>query len=135
MNIRFMLDTNVVGVFMHARSTSLDRRIAACRAGELGTSTIVFGETQYGLALRPGATRLAAAAKYLFGQIALLPWTAEVGERYGRLRAEMHRAGKSLQPLDMLIAAHALEAGATLVTNDHAFRFVPGLAVEDWTAA
>jgi tRNA(fMet)-specific endonuclease VapC len=32
----------------------------------------------------------------------------------------------------MLIAAHALEAGATLVTSDRAFRFVPGLMVENW---
>ena len=45
----------------------------------------------------------------------------------------MERGGKSLAPLDMLIAAHALEAGATLVSNDRAFRHVPGLTVEDWT--
>jgi tRNA(fMet)-specific endonuclease VapC len=46
----------------------------------------------------------------------------------------MERSGNLLAPLDMLIAAHALEAGATLVSNDRAFRFVPGLAVEDWAA-
>jgi tRNA(fMet)-specific endonuclease VapC len=46
----------------------------------------------------------------------------------------MEQSGKSLQPLDMLIAAHALEAGATLVTNDRAFRHVPGLEIDDWTA-
>jgi tRNA(fMet)-specific endonuclease VapC len=46
----------------------------------------------------------------------------------------MRRAGKALQPLDMLIAAHALDAGATLVTNGRAFRHVPGLEIEDWTA-
>jgi tRNA(fMet)-specific endonuclease VapC len=46
----------------------------------------------------------------------------------------MERAVKSLAPLDMLIAAHALEAGATLVTNDRAFRHVPGLETADWTA-
>jgi tRNA(fMet)-specific endonuclease VapC len=46
----------------------------------------------------------------------------------------MERVGKSLPPLDMLIAAHALEAGVTLVTNDRAFLYVPDLTVEDWTA-
>jgi predicted nucleic acid-binding protein len=35
--------------------------------------------------------------------------------------------------MDTLIAAQALAIGATLVTNDQAFRHVPGLTVEDWT--
>jgi tRNA(fMet)-specific endonuclease VapC len=36
--------------------------------------------------------------------------------------------------MDTLIAAHALAAGATLVSNDRAFKRVAGLRVEDWTA-
>jgi tRNA(fMet)-specific endonuclease VapC len=35
--------------------------------------------------------------------------------------------------LDMLIAAQALAINAVLVTNDRAFRHVPGLTIEDWT--
>jgi tRNA(fMet)-specific endonuclease VapC len=45
----------------------------------------------------------------------------------------LERSGKSLAAMDMLIAAHALEAGATLVSSDRAFRHVPGLTVDDWT--
>jgi tRNA(fMet)-specific endonuclease VapC len=37
--------------------------------------------------------------------------------------------------MDTLIAAHALAIGAALVTNDQAFRDVPGLTVEYWTLA
>jgi tRNA(fMet)-specific endonuclease VapC len=54
-------------------------------------------------------------------------------QHYGPLRATLEATGKSLAALDTLIAAHALQVGAVLVTNDHAFGQVPGLAVEDWT--
>lgn len=37
--------------------------------------------------------------------------------------------------LDMMIAAHALAAQATLVINDRAFSRVEGLTVENWTNA
>jgi tRNA(fMet)-specific endonuclease VapC len=36
--------------------------------------------------------------------------------------------------MDMMIAAHAKEAGAILVTRDKAFARIPdGIALEDWT--
>ena len=54
--------------------------------------------------------------------------------RYGIARADMERRGKTLAPLDMLIAAHSLEAGMILVTNDPAFSQMTGLPLEDWTA-
>jgi len=52
---------------------------------------------------------------------------------YGTARADMERKGKTLAPLDLLIAAHALGVGATLVTNDRTFGQVVNLHIEDWT--
>jgi tRNA(fMet)-specific endonuclease VapC len=49
------------------------------------------------------------------------------------MRAELERIGKGLGALDMMIGAHALIFKAVLVTNDQAFRSVPGLDLEDWT--
>lgn len=134
MTPRYMLDTNAVSAFMHGRSRVLDAEVAAREKPELCVSTISYGETLYGLANRPQAVHLAATAAKLFQIVDILAWTATTATRYGELRVQMRRSGRSLQPLDMLIAAHALEAGAILVTNDRAFRSVPGLAVEDWSA-
>jgi tRNA(fMet)-specific endonuclease VapC len=135
MSTSFMLDTNVVSTFMHGRNRLLDTRISAHVKPELCLSAISYGETLYGLIHKPDAVRLAATAEKLFSMVAVLPWTTDTARRYGELRAEMRRIGKSLQPLDMLIAAHALDAGAVLVSSDRAFTHVPGLTVEDWTAA
>lgn len=130
----FMLDTNAVSTFMRASNPVFDRRMKNVGEQRLVISAISRGETLYGLALNPGAKRLWAAAEYLFRTVKVLDWTTETSEFYGNLRAQMRLAGKALQSLDMLIAAHALEASATLVSNDRAFAHVPGLAVEDWTA-
>ena len=130
----WMLDTNAVSTFMHARNKRLDREIAIRTKSALCISTVSYGETLYGLSIRPGATRLAAAAARLFTLVEIMAWSAEVARRYGSLRADLRRAGKALQPLDMLIAAHAVSLGATLISSDRAFRHVPDLNVEDWTA-
>lgn len=134
MNTMFMLDTNAISAFMRGNSRALDERIAQAGAGVLLVSAVSYGETLYGLAKTPGAKRLQAAAEHLLNIVAVLAWTEKTGRHYGHLRAAMQKGGKALQPLDMLIAAHALEADATLVSSDRAFRHVPGLTVEDWMA-
>lgn len=135
MTPRFMLDTNAVSTFMHGRSRSLDAAISIRRQSELCISAITQGETLFGLANLPHARHLHLVATTLFEMVDVLPWTAKTASAYGKLCAGMKRCGLALQPLDMLIAAHALESVATLVTSDKAFRHVPGLVVEDWTAA
>lgn len=53
---------------------------------------------------------------------------------YGSIRAALERMGRLIGPNDLLIAAHAIAAGAVMVTaNVGEFGRVPGLVVEDWT--
>lgn len=131
---RRMLDTNTVSYILSARYPAVDRRLRDADPAGLCVSAITFGEVSFGLARRPEATRLRRMAGLFFAEVETLPWTAETGDAYGRLRSRMRQMGKALSPLDMLIAAHAVEAGATLVTSDAAFSHVPGLGAEDWTA-
>lgn len=130
---RFMLDTNIISTFIHGRSDHLDKRIAKTNYKALCVSIISFGETAFGLAKRPGATTLAATANNFFNEIGILDFDFKAGSTYGSLRAQMEKRGTPLSPLDMLIAAHAVSVGATLVSNDRAFQMVPNLQVEDWT--
>ena len=56
-----------------------------------------------------------------------------VAEHYGRLRTELESAGKPIGAYDLLIAAHALSLGLTLVTNNvREFSRVPGLRLDNW---
>lgn len=55
---------------------------------------------------------------------------------YAEIRAELDASGKSIGPLDLLIAAQARSLGATLVTgNAKEFKRVKGLKVMEWKPA
>jgi tRNA(fMet)-specific endonuclease VapC len=129
---QYMLDTNIVRQLVKAHPVVV-RHVVAAPLASLCISSITEGELLFGLAKRPEAKRLHAAVKELLRRVDVLPWDSTVAERYGTIRADLERHGKTLAPLDLLIAAHALGADATLVTNDRAFRQVVGLQLEDWT--
>ena len=134
MTCDFMLDTNAVSKAAGGNYPALEKRISAYGPGELCLSAVTEGEILFGLAKTPEATRKAFLMRMMLSRFSILPWTSETAATYGHIRAEMRRRRRALSPLDMLIAAHALSVGATLVTNDGAFRFVPSLVVDDWSA-
>ena len=60
-----------------------------------------------------------------------LPETA--GETYGMIRAQLESKGEMIGNNDLWIAAHALAARLTLVTNnEREFRRVRGLKIQNW---
>jgi len=128
----YLLDINTVSALIKAHPT-VARRVTAAPMSALCISVITEGELLFGLAKRPAAKRLHLAVRELLRCVDVLPWNSDAAARYGTVRAAMERAGKNLSPLDMLIAAHALQMEATLVTNDQVFRHVAGLHIEDWT--
>ena len=130
---RYMLDTNTVSHFIREHPAVV-RRVLAVPMAAVCISSITEGELLFGLARRPEAKRLHTAVREFLRRVDVLPWDSEVAERYGTARAALERQGKTLGPLDLLIASHGLHAGAVLVTNDRAFAQVDGLRVEDWMA-
>jgi tRNA(fMet)-specific endonuclease VapC len=132
---RYLLDTNTISYAASGRSMAALRRITAQRPGNVLVSCISCAEIWYGLKRKQGATKIEQATAALLAEAEILPWTVVTANIYAELRTTMERSGKSLAPLDLLIAAHALETGAALVSSDGAFRHVPGLVVEDWTEA
>ena len=52
---------------------------------------------------------------------------------YGEVRVQLERAGQSIGGNDLLIAAHALTLGHTIVTdNEREFSRVADLRIENW---
>jgi tRNA(fMet)-specific endonuclease VapC len=128
----YMLDTNTISQLVKAHP-AVSRRVTATPMTSLCMSAITLGELLFGLAKRPEATRLHLAVRELLRRVDVLPWNTATAECYGTIRATLTRLGKTLAPLDLLIAAHALSLGAVLVTNDKSFVLVDALPVEDWS--
>jgi len=128
----YMLDTNIVSQIVRAHPRVL-HRVRQTPMHRLCISAITGGELMFGLARKPDAVTLHTVIAEFLHRVDVWPWDSAVMQRYGRLRALLQQAGTTLGPLDMLIAAHALQTQCVLVTNDAAFARIDGLAVEDWT--
>jgi tRNA(fMet)-specific endonuclease VapC len=85
------------------------------------TSVIAAAELHYG-ALRKGSTRLRKQVGELLAEIQVLPFDEPADVEYGKLRTALETAGKMLGANDLLIAAHANAADATVVTTDADFK-------------
>lgn len=132
--IQYMLDTNTVSCLVKRNPTTM-RRAGNVPITSLCISAITEGELLFGLAKRPEAIRLHVAVREFLRCVDVLPWDSRAAEHYAQTRASLERQGKTLAPLDLLIASHAGSLGAVLVTNDQAFRLMDGLQLEDWTEA
>jgi tRNA(fMet)-specific endonuclease VapC len=133
--VSHVLDTNVLAGLMRgdehfvARLERLSRRAVF-------VPEPAWAEIAYGLArLPPSArrTRLEARAELLREELLTSAWTRHVSDAFGALKSSLEAQGRRLDDLDVAIAAHAVAAGAALVTsNVRHFGRIEGLAVEDW---
>lgn len=133
MEARFLLDTNICIYIRQRRPEKVLLRFRKLRPGEAVLSVITYGELLYGAAKsahRPEATERLRELVHL--QPAM-PLPAEAAEKYGAMRAELESKGEMIGNNDLWIAAHALAAGLTLITNnEREFRRVRGLRVRNW---
>ena len=76
-----------------------------------------------------GSARLLQRYEEAMSFITVMPLDTAVAEPYATLRGQLERAAPPIGPNDLLIAAHALALGATLVSADAEFQRVPGYPV------
>jgi tRNA(fMet)-specific endonuclease VapC len=132
MKLRHLLDTDTVTDLVLRPQGVVAGEIE--RRGEKGvcTSIVVAAELRFGAAKR-GSPRLERQVEAVLSALTVLPFEEPADRRYGDLRAHLERQGTPIGPNDMLIAAHALSLGLTVVTgNLREYSRVPGLAVDNW---
>lgn len=127
----YMLDTDISSYIIKRRPKSLAERFEE-RADALCVSVMTAAELRYG-ADKAGRAKLTELVGSFLERLAILDWTAEVTFHYATIRSAIERAGKPIGNMDLLIAAHAVSLGLTLVTNNMKhFAHVPALKTEVW---
>jgi tRNA(fMet)-specific endonuclease VapC len=99
----------------------------------MAVSAVTEAELLFWIARRPGDARTSVSVRDFLGRVPSLPWDSRAAAVYVVTREVQERTGKPLSTEDLMIAAHALALGLTLVTHDSAFSQVDGLRTEDWT--
>ena len=120
---RFALDTSAYSHFRAGHERVLDL-IAAAEIVYL--PTVVLGELEAGFTLgrRERENRMVLAEFLAEPFVSVLPVTPAVARRYGRLFADLRRAGTPLPINDIWIAATTQDCGGHLLTFDGHFHSI-----------
>lgn len=130
----YMLDTNIASHLIRGDIPAVRQRIVRVAIESIVISSVTEAELRYGLAKRGYPKALTQAVQLFLERVETLPWSSQVAAVYAELRTKAEGAGSPLAPLDMMIAAHAKAADATLVTRDKAFKAKTlELTLEDWS--
>lgn len=127
-----MLDTNIISELLRNSAGNAAKRASEIGQDSICVSIITAAELRYGCA-KKRSDKLRARVEAILSSVKVLAFDAPADAKYGEIRADLEAAGKIIGPNDLLIAAHACFADATLVThNIGEFSRVRGLRVENW---
>jgi len=130
--LKYMFDTNTVSHLFRQPTGSVAERIAEVGQDNICVSIVVAAEMRYG-SRKKNSVRLIDAVEDYLARIEVVPFAPPADQSYAKIRLALEGGGIPISPNDMLIAAHALSLGMTLVTdNVREFARVEGLSIENW---
>ena len=133
MEPRYLLDTNICIYIRQKKPEEVLRRFRKLRPGEAALSVITYGELLYGAAKSEQRVAALERLRELIHWLPALALPETAAEADGTIRAELESRGELIGNNDLWIAAHAVAAGLTLVTNnEREFRRVRGLKIQNW---
>jgi tRNA(fMet)-specific endonuclease VapC len=131
----YLLDTNIcIYAINHRPAQVMQRLLAAGRQG-VAISSITAAELAFG-AVKSQRASTRPSVELFLATLTTLDWGGGAVWHYADVRLALERSGQRIGERDLLIAAHALALGRTVVTNNLGeFTRVPGLRCENWVEA
>ena len=132
--MKYMLDTNICIYLIKQKPQKVLKHFRAHVVGDIGISTVTLAELRYGVAKSQNAEKNRQALDEFVLPLEIADFDEKAAESYGSVRASLEKNGKPIGSMDMLIGAHALSLGITLVTNNtREFKQIRDLKIADWS--
>ncbi len=129
----YLLDTNVCIMYLKGRVPKIKNRIDNLEAEKIAVCSVVKAELFYGSMIRNNAQKNLNLQKSFVSQFISLPFDDSCAEIYGKIRADLAKAGTPIGSNDLQIASIAIVNDLILVTHNVAeFQRISELNIEDW---
>ena len=129
---QYLLDTNIVSDLVRNPAGRAAAHISRIGEEAVCTSIVVAAELRYGAA-KKASRRLSTQLEAILETLEILPLEQPVDNVYAALRVNLEKRGTIIGANDLLIAAHTMALGYTLVTdNEREFSRVASLTIENW---
>ena len=133
--MKYMLDTNICIYLIKQNPAKVLKHFKSHTVGDIGISSITLAELHYGVSKSRQVDKNRQALDEFILPLEIADFDEKAAGEYGTIRAGLEKAGKPIGSMDMLIGAHALAVGATLVTNNtKEFKQIKNLKIVDWSA-
>ncbi len=133
--MNYILDTNVCIQLIKGRLPSIKEKAQSISNHQILIPAIVRYELFVGAYKSPDREKAIKTVRHFISSFQTIPLSDEIAEKGAEIRANLESLGTPIGPYDILIAATAISAALTLVTNNvKEFSRVPRLNLEDWQA-
>lgn len=131
--MKYLLDTNICVYIIKERPRQVLDRFQIQNVGEIAISTITIAELEYGASKSQMPSKNREGLTKFLMPLEVVDFDVADALEYGIIRSDLEQKGQIIGSMDMLIAAHAIAKGLTLVTNNlREFQRVRGLVLENW---
>ena len=133
--MKYLLDTNICIYVINEKPKKVLRKFEQYPVHEFAISSITCAELQFGVEKSKKKDINQNALDEFLLPLTILPFHGKnLVLCYGEIRAFLESKGKTIGPLDTMIAAHALSLDLTIISNNiKEFSRIRNLKCENWT--
>jgi tRNA(fMet)-specific endonuclease VapC len=131
--MQYLLDTNICIYVIKQKPPKVLARFQNLALSDSGISSITVDELEYGVFKSQQQEKNRNALMQFLVPLEIVGFDQNAATIYGSIRSELETRGLVIGSMDMLIAAHAVSLGVTIVSNNvREFSRIANLSLENW---